>query len=80
MACHMKTTLRIDDAVMARLKREAIRRRCTMSELVENSLRTTLQSRPHQNDLAPLPTFRGGGARLDIADRNALYDVFDRDD
>src|SRR6266446_6740193 len=32
MACHMKTTLNIDDTVMNRLRREAARQRKTMSE------------------------------------------------
>lgn len=35
----MKTTLNIDDGVMARLKEEAARRRTTMSELVEAGIR-----------------------------------------
>ncbi|MFN8582881.1 MAG: ribbon-helix-helix protein, CopG family [Gemmatimonadaceae bacterium] len=35
---HMKTTLNIDDSVMARLKREAARSGRTMSELVETAL------------------------------------------
>ena len=35
----MKTTLNIDDTVMAELKREAARQGRTMSELVETALR-----------------------------------------
>ena len=35
--CHMKTTLNIDDTVMAELKREAARQGRTMSELVESA-------------------------------------------
>ena len=39
MVCHMKTTLNIDDTVMAKLKRESARQGRTMSELVETALR-----------------------------------------
>ena len=37
MVSHMKTTLNIDDTVMAQLKREAARQGRTMSELVETA-------------------------------------------
>ena len=69
----MKTTLNIDDTVMAELKREAARQGRTMSELVETALRLLLQSRPKRGALPPLPTFNMGGTRVDIADRDALY-------
>ncbi|MBI4520146.1 MAG: ribbon-helix-helix protein, CopG family [Gemmatimonadetes bacterium] len=69
----MKTTLNIDDSVMARLRREAARTGRTMSELVETALRRLLQPRPAPADFEPLPSFDGGGALVDIADREALY-------
>ena len=40
----MKTTLNIDDTVMAELKREAARQGRTMSDLVESALRLLLRS------------------------------------
>ena len=73
MVFHMKTTLNIDDNVMARLKRESVRTGRTMSELVETALRRLLQSKPGQVELSPLPSFKSGGAMVDIADREALY-------
>jgi hypothetical protein len=74
----VKTTLSIDDAVMARLRQEAARRGCTMSELVEAALRLLLEpSRRRTTELPPLPTFRSGGARVDIADRDALYQAME---
>lgn len=73
MVFHMKTTLNIDDGVMARLKREAARSGRTMSELVETALRRLLQTRPDPVKLQPLPSFKSGGALVDIADREALY-------
>ncbi|MDX2261396.1 MAG: ribbon-helix-helix protein, CopG family [Gemmatimonadales bacterium] len=69
----MKTTLNIDDTVMASLRREAARTGRTMSELVEMALRQLLQRRMAAPDLAPLPSFDSGGTLVDIADRDALY-------
>jgi len=48
MAIHMKTTLNIDDTVIAQLKRESIRQGRTMSDLVGTALRTLFrdQRRP----------------------------------
>lgn len=73
MVFHMKTTLTIDDSVMARLRRESARTGRTMSELVETALRRLLQAKPDPVDLRPLPSFTSGGALVDIADREALY-------
>lgn len=72
MVFHMKTTLNIDDTVMARLKREAARTGQTMSELVETALRRLLWARPEADELVPLPVFHSGGAQVDVADREAL--------
>lgn len=77
MVIHMKTTLNIDDTVMAQLKREAARQRRTMSELVETALRLLLRSEKKNRRLPPLPRFRSGGAMVDIADRNALYEAME---
>lgn len=74
----MKTTLNIDDRVMARLRREAARRGCTMSALVESALRLLLQpAREEPSDQVPLPTFRSGGHLVDVADREALHQVME---
>jgi len=73
MIKHMKTTLNIQDSIMMRLKQEAARRGCTMSELVETALRLLFQSRKKKPDLPALPTFRSGGPLVDIADREDLY-------
>jgi hypothetical protein len=81
MVFHTKTTLNIDDTVMNRLRREAASQGKTMSELVEAALRLLFQStqRLKKKKLRPLPTFNSGGFLVDIADRNALYDVLDRE-
>jgi len=73
----MKTTLNIDDTVMEQLKREAARQRRTMSELVETALRLLFRSEKKSRPLPPLPMFRSGGAMVDIADRNTLYQAME---
>jgi hypothetical protein len=77
MDFHMKTTLTIDDTVMAQLKREAARQGRTMSELVETALRGLFQARRKRDDLPPLPSFRSGGSLVDVADRDALYQAME---
>jgi hypothetical protein len=73
----MKTTLNIDDTIMAELRREAARQGRTMSELVESALRLLLRSRRKREKLIALPTFHSGGPLVDIADRNALYQAME---
>jgi urease gamma subunit len=78
MVNHMKTTLNISDVIMGQLRREAARQGRTMSELVEAALRTLLQKPQVPESLPPLPEFSSGGARVNVANRDALYDVMDR--
>jgi hypothetical protein len=77
MVFHMKTTLNIDDTVMAQLKREAARQKRTMSELVETALRGLFRSQRKRLDVPPLPTFHSGGTLVDIADRDALHQAME---
>jgi hypothetical protein len=80
MVNHMKTTLVIDDTVVWRLRQEAARRGVTMSELVEAGLRRVLdEPTAAQEPLPALPCWDGGGARVDVADRDALLALLDRD-
>jgi hypothetical protein len=77
MDFHMKTTLNIDDTVMAELKREAARQGRTMSEMVETALRLLLLSQRKRGTVPALPKFRSGGTLVDIADREALYQAME---
>lgn len=77
MVFHMKTTLNIDDTVMAQLRREATRQGRTMSELVETALRLLFRSQKKREELPPLPSFQSGGALVDVADRDALYQAME---
>jgi len=77
MVFHMKTTLNIDDTVVAELKREAARQGRTMSELVETALRLLLRSQRKRAKIPVLPTFRSGGTLVNVADRDALYQAME---
>jgi|GEM_PF-4295364 len=52
----MKTTLNINDTVMAELKREAVRQQRTLPEMVEMALRMLLRNQK-KKPLPPLPSF-----------------------
>ena len=78
MVFHMKTTLNISDVVMDELKAEARRKGKTMSELVEVALRTMLAETPKSVPMESLPTFRGGTPRVDVANRDALYEEMEK--
>jgi ribbon-helix-helix CopG family protein len=72
MSCldfRMKTTLDIDDDLLAELKRDAARQGRTMSEVVEIAVRLFLRAELQREGLPPLPTFQSGGTLVD----DALY-------
>jgi len=48
-----------------------------MSELVEAALRMLFQMRRQRPELPPLPSFTSGGAFVDVADRQALYEAME---
>ncbi len=81
MVFHMKTTLNIDDRVMRRLREEAARRRTTISELVEAALRRILAETSHKANRGSarpvLPTWRSGGALVDVSNRAELYSAME---
>jgi hypothetical protein len=76
----MKTTLEIDDRLLERAKRHASAHGTTLRAVVEEALRARLAPRPEERAryrFAP-PTVRGSSApAIDVADRNALYDLLD---
>lgn len=73
---HMKTTLMIPDNLVRTIKRRAAERGTTLSQIVAEALARGLEAAPTP-DLAPLPTHRMGKPRVDVADRNALYDAME---
>lgn len=75
---HMtKTTLNIPDPLFRKLKRRAVTRGETMSNLVAEYIRRGLEQKP--DDPTPLPACNGGPFLVDVSDRNALFEVFDED-
>ena len=73
----MKTTLNIDDRLMAKVKQEAARQGRTMSEFIESALRVALQVPRKQQRQTALPTFSGGPFRVNVADSDALQDFME---
>ena len=77
---HMKTTLDIDDRLLARAKQQASAQGTTLRAVVEDALRARLATRPEAKQryrFSP-PTVRGTRPpAVDVADRNALYDLLD---
>ena len=74
---HMKTTLNIDDQLMAKVKQEAARQGRTMSEFIESALRVALQANRKQSRQTALPTFRGGTFRVNVGNNDALQDFME---
>ena len=81
MVIGMKTTLNINGTVMRRLREEAARRQTTMSALVEAGVRYVLADSGGEDGdarpLPPLPSWKSGGQRVDISNREELYGVME---
>lgn len=76
----MRTTLVLDDRVMKRLKALAAQRGQTLSSLVDALLRQGLdrERTERAKGLPPLPSFRAGKVKANVADRDELYRVMER--
>lgn len=78
----MRTTVRLDDALLKRAKRYAGERDTTLTALFEEALREKL-ARSEASELPrerpELPTFPGRGPRpgVDLHDTSSLLDVMD---
>jgi hypothetical protein len=76
----MRTTVRLDDALLERARREAERRGETLTALIERGLRLALanpQRRPECRHVA-IPVCREGGGTLpgvDLDDSATLLDI-----
>jgi hypothetical protein len=79
----MRTTVRLDDALLEQAKREAARREETLTALIEQGLRLILAQRTARHRPEPkvkLPVSRRGGGTLpgiDLNDTSALLDVME---
>ena len=52
-------------------------KKTVISELVEAALRLALEKLPEPKKMTTLPNFDSGGALVDIADREALYQAME---
>ncbi len=77
----MKTTLNLNDQVLRQAKRRAARDGITLARFVEDALRARLAGARRRRPpfRLRLDTVTGDAPpNVDIADRDALYDVVDR--
>jgi hypothetical protein len=75
----MRTTVSIGAELLAAAKQEARRRRQTLGQLVEDSLRRELSDQ-RSSDSVPLPVFRSGTgvkAGVDVRSNRALAELLD---
>ena len=74
-----RTTLVLHEKTFADVKRVAAEERRKLSEVVDEFLREGLERRRNRSrgKKIRLPTFDMGEARVDIADRDALYDLME---
>jgi len=82
MLQHMRTTLDINDPLLAEAKSVAAQRGLSLKTLVEEALRERLHARGDGNRVAePLPIYSGAGlqAGVDLTDSAALLEVMDAD-
>jgi hypothetical protein len=82
MSRHMRTTVRLDDSLLDQAKREAARRRETLTALIEQGLRLVLAQsrRAPKRKRVILPVCRAGGGLLpgvDLNDSSALLDILE---
>jgi hypothetical protein len=77
----MRTTIRLDDRLLAEAKHLAARTGRTLTAVIEDALRESLARRKRSKDRpnADLPTYRGQGLQpgVDLDDSAALLDLMD---
>lgn len=79
----MRTTIRIDDRLLAEAKARAARSGRTLQAVVEDALRQAFSRRAGSKEASvpSLPVFRGGRfvPGVDLDDSAALLDLMERD-
>jgi hypothetical protein len=76
----MRTTIALDDQLLASAKRRARERGETLGQVVEDALRREL-AEPAEVEPLAVPVFRGGGGLLpgiDLTSNRALREALDR--
>jgi hypothetical protein len=75
----MRTTVRLDEALLERARAEADRRGITLTALIEEGLRLTLRRplRPEPRKRVTLPVSRMGGGTLPGVDLGSMASLLD---
>jgi Arc/MetJ family transcription regulator len=76
----MRTTIKIDDRLLAEVKAQAARSRRTLNEVVEDALRESLarHDRSVREAIVELPTFSGRlQPGVDLDDTSSLLDLME---
>jgi hypothetical protein len=78
----MRTTVRLDEALLDQARREAARRGVTLTALIEQGLRLALRRPrpPSRTERVRLPVSRAAGGALPGVDLNDTADLLDRMD
>lgn len=78
----MRTTIRVDDALLAQAKLTAARTGRTLTKVIEDALRESFaRDRSNETAAVALPTFAGDGLQdgVDLDDSAALLDLMERE-
>lgn len=75
----MRTTISIDDQLLAKAKEAAARSGRTLNAVVEDALREAFARRSGEKERPKLPVFRGGQVQpgVDLSDNAGLLDLMD---
>jgi len=78
----MRTTVRLDEALLARAREEAAKRKTTLTSLIEQGLELVLRRplRRAERRPVPLPECQAGGGTLPGVDLNDSASLLDRMD
>ena len=80
MSRHMRTTVRLNDALLSQAKREAARRGTTLTSLMEQGLHLALAERRAKiRKPVELPVWNSGGVRqgIDISNSAGLLNIME---
>lgn len=79
----MRTTIRIDDQLLRRLKERSARTGRTVGELIEDAVREALDRREKASpEVTPLPVYGGTGVLpgVDLTSSGSLVEAMDQDE
>ena len=82
MSRHMRTTIRMDNAILTGAKEEAARRGITLTSLIEQGVRlmTAQKEETPRRERVTLPVSSAGGGLhpgVDLANRASLLDIME---